>query len=99
MIPIHSDKMVWAILVTIFCCLVGGIIAIVKSAQSNSLYNSAILARDNDVRNTLFAQSEEKNRSANTWIIISVIVGLSGVLVYILTFGIIGAGALGAINI
>ena len=45
----HSNRMLWAILSTLFCCLVGGIVAIVHSSKSNSLYNSALLAQDENL--------------------------------------------------
>ena len=54
-LPAHSDKLVWSILVTVFCCLIGGIIAIVKSSQSNSLYTSAMVAQDEQLRASLLA--------------------------------------------
>ncbi|MDI9914937.1 CD225/dispanin family protein [Rhodococcus sp. IEGM 1379] len=36
--PPPDNNLVWAILVTVFCCLPLGIVAIVKSSQVNSLW-------------------------------------------------------------
>lgn len=76
MVPIaHSNKMVWAILTTIFCCLIGGIVAIIYSSKSNSLYHSALLTTDSGLQNNLLLQSEEYNKKAGTWIIVNLIFG------------------------
>lgn len=80
-LPPHGNKMVWAILCTLFCCLVGGIVAIVYSAESNSLYNSALLSLNDQTRQNLYYESEKKNRTARTWIIISIVWGCLYVLV------------------
>lgn len=72
-LPPHSNKMVWAILSTIFCCLIGGIVAIVYSAESNSLYNAAMFSSDSQKREYLYYESEKKNKTARTWIIISAV--------------------------
>ncbi|MCI1786218.1 MAG: CD225/dispanin family protein [Bacteroidales bacterium] len=81
-LPEHSNKMALSIICTIFCCLIGGIIAIVYSSKSNSLYNSAIYAADDSVKQTLFYESEQKNKIAQTWITVSIIFGF----IYILAF-------------
>lgn len=39
-IPCPNNHLVLSILVTLFCCLPGGIVAIVYSCQVNSLYNA-----------------------------------------------------------
>ena len=35
-----DNKLVWSILVTLFCCLPFGIVAIIKSAEVNSKWSS-----------------------------------------------------------
>lgn len=70
-IPSHSNYMIWAILCTLFCCQIGGIIAIVYSLQSNDLYNCALAASDEYIRNKMFRESESKNRTAKIWLFIS----------------------------
>ena len=97
MVPVsHSNKMVWAIITTIFCCLIGGIVAIVHSSKSNSLYHSALLTSDESMRNALLIQSEEQNKKAKTWIIINLIFGFvaEGGLVILFWAGVLGSLAL-----
>ncbi|MDO4736821.1 MAG: CD225/dispanin family protein [Bacteroidia bacterium] len=86
-LPPHSNMMVWSILVTIFCCLVGGIVAIVYSARSNDLYNCAVMTQDERMRQYLYNESVNKNSTAKTWILISV---LAMVIIAILYFVFIG---------
>lgn len=90
-LPPHSDRMVWAILCTIFCCLVGGIVAIVYSADSNKLYSSAMFATDDSLKQSLYMQSEQKNSVAKTWIIVSL---ATGVLYVLAIIGLVAAGVL-----
>lgn len=70
------NHLVGAILTTIFCCQIGGIVAIVYAAQVNTK-----LARG-DVEGARAA-----SKTANTWIIVNII---TGVLIGIL-YAIIGA--------
>lgn len=83
-IPAHSNKMAMSIICTLFCCLIGGIIAIVNSSKSNSLYNQAMFSTDDAAKAFLYQQSEEKNKSAQTWITVSIITGLIAYLAYII---------------
>lgn len=62
--PMPSTHLVWSILVTIFCCIPFGIVAIVNSAGVESAYN-----RGN------YEEAVRKSKSALNWIITSVIVG------------------------
>lgn len=78
-LPPHSNKMVLSIICTIFCCLLGGIIAIVYSSKSNNLYNAAMCSNDVALRQSLYYQSVSCNKTATTWIIISIIVGICNV--------------------
>lgn len=82
-LPPHSNKMAWSIICTLFCCLIGGIIAIIYSSKSNSLYNSAIISTDNAVRSNLYYQSETSNKTAQTWITISLIIGGIDVIIFV----------------
>lgn len=82
-IPYHSNRLVMAILCTLFCCQIGGIVAIIYSARSNSTYRSAMFAPDDSTRQALYYQSEQENKTARTWIIVSVCSGLAGVIAYI----------------
>lgn len=64
--------LVWSILATIFCCLPFGIVAIVKSAKVESLYNQGD-----------YGQSLQASKDAKKWCIVSAI---AGVVVGVLTF-------------
>lgn len=75
-LPPHKDLMIWSILITIFCCLVGGIIAIIYSSKSNSAYNRSIVAQEDYAKQSFYNESEQNNKTARTWIIISVVVGV-----------------------
>lgn len=65
------NYLVWAILVTLFCCVPSGIVSIVYSAQ----VNSKLAAGD-------IAGAERASKTARTWIIVSVSVGLVVVAIY-----------------
>lgn len=61
-IPCPSNYLVLSILVTLFCCLPGGIIAIVYSCQVNSLYNANRLP-----------EAQNASKWALRWNIISIV--------------------------
>lgn len=75
-----SSNLVWAILTTIFCCLPLGIVSIVFAAQVNGKW----AAGD-------YAGAQESSRKARQWAIISAVVGLVGLVLYVvaLTAGIL----------
>lgn len=73
------NHMVGAILTAIFCCQIGGIVAIVYAAQVNSK-----LARG-DVEGARAA-----SKTAGTWIAVNLITGLIGGLLYVI-LAVIGA--------
>ncbi|WP_156688449.1 CD225/dispanin family protein [Mycobacterium sp. Marseille-P9652] len=60
-----NNYLVWSILVTLFCCLPFGIVAIVKSSQVNGLWAQG-----------RYAEAQASADSAKKWIMWSVIVGL-----------------------
>jgi Interferon-induced transmembrane protein len=60
-----KNYLVWSILVTLFCCLPLGIVAIVKSSQVNGLWAQG-----------LYAEAQAAADSAKKWVTWSVIVGL-----------------------
>ena len=78
-LPPHNNKMVWAVLSTVFCWLIGGIFAIVYASRSNGLYNNALIASDSALQQSLYYESERANKTAQTWITINIIAGLLGV--------------------
>lgn len=93
-IPPHSNKMALSIVCTLFCCLIGGIIAIVNSSKSNSLYNQALFVNDENLKFLLIQQSEAKNKTAQTWITVSIVAGIVAYLFYIIYFGVVLAALL-----
>jgi hypothetical protein len=73
--------------------LIGGIIAIIQSSKANDLYNSCLFTQDPGLRQSLYLQSEAKNKSARTWIWISVLTGLIPYLCLLVVFLVAGAEA------
>lgn len=60
-----NNYLVWSILVTIFCCIPFGIVAIVKSSQVNGLWAQG-----------RYAEAQASADAAKKWVIWSVVVGL-----------------------
>jgi hypothetical protein len=60
-----KNYLVWSILVTLFCCLPFGIVAIVKSSQVNGLWAQG-----------RYPEAQASADAAKKWIIWSVVVGL-----------------------
>lgn len=69
--PMPPTYLAWSIAVTILCCLIGGIVAIVYSSQVSSRY----IAGD-------YEGAEYASRQARIWIIVSACVGLLVGIVY-----------------
>ena len=67
------NHMVGAILTTVFCCLIGGIIAIVYASQVNTK-----LAQGD------IAGAQAASKTANGWIIANIVFGLLGGLIYVI---------------
>lgn len=61
-IPCPSNYLVLSILVTLLCCLPGGIVAIVYSCQVNSLYNAGKIT-----------EAQNASKWARRWNVISII--------------------------
>lgn len=72
LLPRHSNMMAWSVIVTLFCCLIGGIIAVVSSSKSNSCYQNAQSALDDNSRRGFYEESEKYNKRAKTWIWLSI---------------------------
>lgn len=64
--------LVWAVLATVFCCLIPGIVAIVYSSMVSSRY----YARD-------FEGARLASRRAEIWIIVSIVLGVITAAVYL----------------
>lgn len=69
--PMPPTYLAWSIAVTLLCCLVGGIVAIVYSSQVSSRY----IAGD-------YEGADYASRQARIWIIVSACVGLAVGIVY-----------------
>lgn len=63
--PMPNTYLPWAIVVTICCCLVTGIIALIYSSRVTSQYNQGD-----------YAGAESSSSTALTWIWVSVVAGL-----------------------
>lgn len=71
------NHMVGAILTTVFCCQIGGIVAIIYASQVNTK-----LAQGD------IAGAQAASSTANGWIIANIILGLVCTLLYLLLVGI-----------
>ena len=69
--PMPPTYLAWSIAVTILCCLIGGIVAIVYSSQVSSRY----IAGD-------YQGAEYASRQARIWIIVSACVGFAVGIAY-----------------
>lgn len=65
--------LVWSILVTIFCCLVGGLIAIIYSAKVPSRYSRGD-----------YEGANRASRTALGWIVASITCGAIGGIIYLI---------------
>lgn len=69
-----SNNLVWAILVTLFCCIPFGIVAILKATSVDSLYNSG-----------RYREAVDASKEAGKWCIWAAVAGLVvGVLYFFL---------------
>ena|SRR5208283_4485109 len=66
-----NNYLVWSILVTLFCCLPFGIVAIVKSSQVNGLWAQG-----------RYAEAQASADSAKKWVIWSAIIGVVAGIIY-----------------
>lgn len=66
-----NNYLVWSILVTLFCCLPLGIVAIVKSSQVNGLWAQG-----------RYAEAQASADSAKRWVIWSAVIGVVAGVIY-----------------
>ncbi|WP_155724452.1 CD225/dispanin family protein [Mycobacterium avium] len=66
-----NNYLVWSILVTLFCCLPFGIVAIVKSSQVNGLWAQG-----------RYAEAQASADSAKKWVIWSAVIGVVVGIIY-----------------
>lgn len=76
--PMPSTWLIWSILVTVFCCFIPGIIAIIFSSQVSSRFYAG------DIEG-----AKRASRNAEIWIIVSFVLGVLAATLYI-PFMIIG---------
>lgn len=70
--PMPSTWLIWSILVTVFCCFIPGIVAIIFSSQVTSRYFAG------DIEG-----AKRSSRNAEIWIIISVVAGVIAATLYL----------------
>lgn len=70
--PMPPSYLIWAILCTVLCCLIPGIVAIVFSSQVSSKYYSG------DVEG-----AKRASRNAEIWIIVSFVLGILSATLYL----------------
>ncbi|MDE6226697.1 MAG: CD225/dispanin family protein [Muribaculaceae bacterium] len=67
-----KSYLVWAIVVTILCCLVPGVVAIIFASQVSSKYYSG------DIEG-----AKRASRNAEIWIIVSFVLGVLSATLYL----------------
>ncbi len=77
-----SNHMVGAILTTLFCCLPGGIIAIIYASQVNTKLASGDIAG-----------AQAASKTAGMWVIINLLTPIIGGILYFLLFVLLGVAA------
>lgn len=82
-----KDYLIPAILVTVFCCLPIGIVAIVKSVNVRR-----------SIENGDFATAEESSKAAKKWTIIALIVGIIWITIWVIVRIATGIAAANAAN-
>lgn len=75
-----TNYLPWAIVVTLLCCLPGGIVSIVYATKSNSAKAVGNIA-----------EAQEAAKQAKTWIMVSVGIGLAFTLLYVIMMVVMAA--------
>ena len=81
--PMPDTYMVWAVLVTVFCCLPFGIVSIVKASQVSSLYSQG-----------RYQEAVAASEAAKKWAIWSAVAGVV-ISIMVIVLQIVGIGLLG----
>ena len=79
--PKPKNYLVESILVTVFCCLPLGIVAIVNASAVNGAYE-----------NGNYAEAEQKSADAKKWMTWGLIAGAVGIALYVIFFVLVGIG-------
>ena len=77
------NYLVWSILVTLLCCIPGGVVAIVYSTQVSSRFQQGD-----------YAGANESSRNARKWVIISAIAAAAVWVIYFIILAVTGASIL-----
>ena len=85
--PMPDTYMVWAVLVTVFCCLPFGIVSIVKASQVSSLYSQGRYQE-------AVAASEAAKKCAIWSAIAGVVISIIVIVLQIVGIGLLGTAAL-----
>ena len=80
---VPPNYLVWSILVTLFCCIPGGVVAIVYSTQVSSRFQQGD-----------YAGANESSRNARKWVIISAIAAAAVWVIYFIILAVTGASIL-----
>ena len=80
---VPPNYLVWSILVTLFCCIPGGVVAIVYSTQVSSRFQQGD-----------YAGANESSRNARKWVIISAIAAAAVWVIYAIILAVTGASIL-----
>ena len=81
-----DNKLVWSILVTLFCCLPFGVVAIIKSAEVNSKWNAGDVAGANQ-------SAAEAGRWIKWSVITAIIIDVLAVLLWFLLVVVLAASS------
>lgn len=76
-----NNYLVWAIVVTVCCCLIGGVVALIYSSKVNSAYDRGD-----------YAGAQSASSAARMWCIMSAVIGAAGSIIYgvAMTAGLMG---------
>ena len=80
--PKPDNYLVWAILVTLFCCLPFGIVSIVYAAKVDNLYAMGD-----------YVNAQQAAKNAKTWALWGAITAAIGIALYVLFVLIVAAAA------
>ena len=77
-----NNYLVWAILVTLFCCLPFGVVGIVFASKVDTAYGMGN-----------YEEAYRLSRQAKNWVNASWITGLAAIILYVILVFVIGVGA------
>jgi interferon-induced transmembrane protein len=78
-----NNNLVWAILVTVFCCLPLGIVSIVKATQVSGLWAQG-----------QYAEAQKAADDAKKWAMWGAIIGAVGIVLWLIYYFAVGMNAM-----